>query len=78
MNFGYPGQPDHPEVVECIEGLVKKSRAAGKQAGTVAGSPEAVKFWTDRGVNWHLSATTRFLQAEARRYIEGSRKIVGQ
>ena len=78
LNFGYPGQPDHPEVVKTIEGLVKKVRAAGKQAGTVSGSPEAVKFWTDRGLNWHLSATTRFLLAEAKRYLDGSKKALGQ
>jgi 2-keto-3-deoxy-L-rhamnonate aldolase RhmA len=77
LTAGYPGQPDHPEVIRTIEGLVKKVRAAGKQAGTVSGTPEAVKFWTDRGVNWHIPSATRFLLAEAQRYITGSRKSLG-
>ena len=69
LNFGYPGQIDHPEVVSVIERLVKQTHEAGKISGTLGVTPELAKFWSDRGVQWIVSGATRFLLAGARGYL---------
>lgn len=35
-DMGYPGQPDHEEVVAAMEHVIARTRAAGKAAGTLA------------------------------------------
>ena len=69
LNFGYPGQIEHPEVVSVIERLVKETHAAGKISGTLGVTPEQARYWTDRGVQWIVSGATRFLLAGARGYL---------
>ncbi len=69
VNFGMPGQPEAPKVVATIEELVSKTRASGKHCGTLAGSGAQAKFWHDRGVNWLVSSTTRFMVMQAKSYL---------
>ena len=52
LNMGYPGQISHPEVVESIETLVKKTHDAGKISGTLGVTVEQTQFWHERGVQW--------------------------
>ncbi|MEX0763535.1 MAG: aldolase/citrate lyase family protein [Dehalococcoidia bacterium] len=74
IQFGAPGQIQHPKVVETIESLTPRIRAAGKQAGTMALSPEEVGRWHDVGINWLVSSATRYLIAGARSYLDASKK----
>ena len=69
LNYGYPGEPNHPKVAEIITELTKKVRAAGMHAGTLAGSGEQAKFWQERGVNWLVSSASRFLSQGAKDYL---------
>ena len=77
LNMGHPGEMEHPEVVETIDGLVQKILAAGKHAGTLGNYPEHAKFWRDRGVNWLVSSATRHLTAGAGDYLRGTREALG-
>ncbi|MCE5258754.1 MAG: aldolase [Chloroflexi bacterium] len=52
QSFGIPGQVNDPRVVKGMEVATKKIRAAGKAAGTFAGSPEAAKRWSSLGVQY--------------------------
>lgn len=73
LNFGVPGQITHPQVVNTITELTKKVRAAGKHAGTIVTGGETAKQWWDAGINWHVTSTTGFLMAGARRYLDDVR-----
>lgn len=77
LNFGIPGQMEHEKVVSTIESLVEKIKAAGKHPGTLGNHPAHAKFWHDRGVNWLVSATTRYLIAGASTYRDGTHEALG-
>lgn len=68
LNYGYPGQIDHPDVVSTIERLVGETHAAGKVSGTLGVTPAQAEFWSSRGVQWIVSSATRFLLSAAREY----------
>ena len=72
--FGLHGQMTHPKVLETIETLAKKIRAAGKHAGTIAGNGEAAAYWSQRGVHWLSTSTNRLFTAGARQYIDDCRQ----
>jgi len=50
--LGYPGQPNHPEVVKIVGQAIKDIRAAGKPAGVLVVDPEVLKFYVECGVNF--------------------------
>ncbi len=77
LNFGVPGQMEHEKVVSTIETLVEKIKAAGKHPGTLGNYPAHAKFWHDRGVNWLVSAATRYLVAGGSDYLNGTREALG-
>ena len=57
QSYGVPGKPDDPEVQAAIEMVTKKTLAAGKAVGTVAGTPEAAKELIEKGVQYILLAS---------------------
>ena len=48
--LGIPGQPEHPDVVETVRGLVEKGRAHGVATAVFAPTPEAARRWLSLGV----------------------------
>ncbi|MDX1561586.1 MAG: aldolase/citrate lyase family protein [Gammaproteobacteria bacterium] len=48
-SFGYPGQVDHPQVVEAIEHVTAACAAAGRRLGYFGMDAAAVKPYVDRG-----------------------------
>ena len=76
LNMGHPGEMEHPDVINVIDGLVKKTLAAGKHAGTLGNHPEHAKFWHSKGVNWIVSSSTRLFMAGAGDYLKGTRKAL--
>ncbi len=77
VNFGKPGQPQHPEVVSVIKQLVKSTLSAGKHCGTMAVSPESVKFWHDVGVNWLVTGVSSFIVSAGRAHLAESKQAIG-
>lgn len=52
-SMGIPGQVDHPDMVQIMQSIVDKSRAAGLFAGMGMGANESLaRFWANRGVQW--------------------------
>lgn len=54
QSYGVPGETGNPEVKEAIATITKKTLAAGKAVGTVAGSAEAAKALIAQGVQYIL------------------------
>jgi 2-keto-3-deoxy-L-rhamnonate aldolase RhmA len=49
-SFGYPGQTDHPLVLEASARIVKAARAAGKCIASACG-PGDYQFWIEQGID---------------------------
>lgn len=50
QSFGYPGETDHPKVIEAMKSIVGKSAAKGMMVGTFTDSLDAVRRWKAAGV----------------------------
>jgi 4-hydroxy-2-oxoheptanedioate aldolase len=50
--YGVIGQPNHPKVIEVIDGIITKVRAAGKAAGLIASDSQGTKRWMEKGVRY--------------------------
>lgn len=52
QSLGFPGQVDHPSVVDQMGLIADKARAKGKYVGTFVESPESANIWITRGVSY--------------------------
>ena len=50
--LGHVGEIDHPEVIECIKGIIAKASAKGIRLGCFADTVEGGKKWRDLGVKF--------------------------
>jgi len=64
QSYGVPGQPGNPEVQVAIEKITKKTLAAGKAVGTVAGTAEAARQLAAKGVQYILLASDQGMIAK--------------
>jgi len=53
QSLGVIGQANHPKVLECIDTIIKKTKAANKAVGIVS-TPEKVHEYVERGVQYLL------------------------
>lgn len=51
-SMGYPGQPDHPEVLAAIHHGLQRIRKAGKAPGILGFSPAQVQPWLNAGAQF--------------------------
>ena len=51
-DLGYPGQVDHPKVVEAIQKVVDAARHCGKHSGTHMGNLEQLLYWRGQGMTF--------------------------
>ena len=51
-SLGHVGEIDHPEVVECIKGIIAKANAKGVKIGCFADTVEGGMKWRDLGVKF--------------------------
>ena len=51
-SLGHVGEIDHPEVVECIKGIIAKANAKGVKLGCFADTVEGGMKWRDLGVKF--------------------------
>ena len=66
-SMGYLGQPAHPEVVSVMEDGIRRTRAAGKAAGTLATNKTVARNYQSCGVNFvALGVDTLAIAAAAR------------
>jgi 4-hydroxy-2-oxoheptanedioate aldolase len=52
QSLGRPGEPDHPDVVKVIDGVVEACLRARKHFGVVASSPDGLAKWVERGARY--------------------------
>jgi 4-hydroxy-2-oxoheptanedioate aldolase len=50
--LGVIGQIEHPLVLAAYETIIRKSRAAGKAVGTIAGSAAQARRWMEQGIQF--------------------------
>ena len=68
--LGVIGEPNHPKVQEAIATVVRKTRAAGKAAGIIAGSPAEAKRLIDLGFQYIvLGSDQAFIQNMGRAMV---------
>ena len=72
-SLGHIGQPGHPEVQAMIEKLVYRIRAAGRVAGTVAYTHEALAKAKERGFQFITYGVTAMITKSGREYLELAR-----
>ncbi len=72
-SMGYIGQTSHPEVQTMIEKLVHRIRDAGRVAGTVAYTHEALAKAKERGFQFIAYGVTAMITRSGREYLELAR-----
>jgi 4-hydroxy-2-oxoheptanedioate aldolase len=73
-DMGYPGQPDHPEVVAAIDHIIARTRAAGKIAGIITFDETRVPDYVGKGVTFMGVSTDVTLLNTALRGLAGRLK----
>jgi 4-hydroxy-2-oxoheptanedioate aldolase len=71
LNMGFPGQPDHPEVVAAIEAAEQKILGSGISLGGVAASAAAAKKKIQRGYRLLV------LGFEVKLLVDSAREMLG-
>jgi 4-hydroxy-2-oxoheptanedioate aldolase len=71
LNMGFPGQPDHPEVLAAIEAAEQKILASGISLGGVAASTAAAKEKVQRGYRLLV------LGYEVKLLVDSARDLLG-
>jgi 4-hydroxy-2-oxoheptanedioate aldolase len=51
-DMGYPGQPDHPEVLAAIDHIIARTKAAGKIAGIITFDAARVPDYLAKGITF--------------------------
>ena len=72
-SMGYVGQASHPDVQSMIEKLARRIRDAGKAAGTVAYTHEALAKAKERGFQFIVHGLTAMITKSGREYLEVGR-----
>ena len=73
-SMGYLGQPGHPEVQAAIAESLRYISSAGKAAGTLAGTPLAIRTHTGNGARFlGIGSDTALLVAGTRSLLESVR-----
>lgn len=69
--LGVIGQPNHPKVLEAIDMIVKKTRAAGKACGIIASDAEKAKALIAQGFQMIVVGSDQnFIQTLGKQYIK--------
>lgn len=69
FSMGFPGQPDHPEVLAALEDAVARIRKAGKAPGILATDEERARHWLQAGVRFIGVGLDAVLLANAARSL---------
>jgi 4-hydroxy-2-oxoheptanedioate aldolase len=69
--LGVIGQPNHPKVLEAIDMIVRKTRAAGKAAGIIAADAERARKLIEQGFQYIIVGSDQvFIQNMGKRLIK--------
>lgn len=68
-SMGHRGRPDHPDVLNAIEGAIRAIAASGKAAGTLTGDPKLARRYLDLGASFVAVGIDVTLLAQATRRL---------
>ncbi|MDE1937886.1 MAG: 2-dehydro-3-deoxyglucarate aldolase [Alphaproteobacteria bacterium] len=69
--LGVIGQPKHPKVLETIDMVVRKVRAAGKAAGIISPNPAETKRFHEQGFQYVIMGSDQaFIQGMGKAYMK--------
>ena len=69
--LGVTGNPNHPIVLETMDAIVKKARAAGKAVGTICSDAEQAKRLIEKGYQYiGLGGDLNFIGTLGKKYIK--------
>jgi len=78
QSLGYPGEVDNPLVKDIIKKAIKKIVNAGKAAGMVVASPNAIKYWLDLGVKFITYHQTYIIREALENHITKFRQLLSK
>ena len=77
-SMGFVGQPRHPEVLETVETIIAKARAAGPFVGIALGAnPDYHIEWAKKGVQWlQMGGDTELMELGAKAVTSRVREAI--
>lgn len=70
-SLGYPGQTNHPEVLEAARTVLCKCKEVGIPMGTIVGSPAEADLWMAEGVLYFTTTAVGLLVKTCREFMAG-------
>lgn len=77
-DLGYPGQPEHPEVVAMAHDVFTRCAAAGVASGVYAPTPERANDWLEHGASLVAVSADAAMMLDAFRGVRGRVHASGQ
>lgn len=69
QSLGFPGQPNHPDVVKVADQVIAKCKNAGIRTGTVAPTVESAKSLIDRGFDMLVPSVAGLFGGASKAYL---------
>lgn len=73
QSLGYPGQPNHPDVVAAMERVADVVVRSDKTLGIWATTPAATREWLDRGARYFATGLEPLLKESTVAHLESAR-----
>ncbi len=72
-SLGFPGQTNHPQVLEALEKVLAVGKKTGKVIGGVVRAGETPKQYIDKGFRIVLTGATSLLAAASKQFLASAR-----
>lgn len=69
-SYGYPGQPDQPQVAEAIDRVLAAAARSNVSAGILVRDVKSALKWRERGVRYILTTVESLLVPAVKSYLE--------
>ena len=74
VSLGVPGEMMHQKVIKTMNPIVENALKNGKHVGTLGLDLDQATYWHNKGVNWLVASTQRFLISGTKNYIDNVKK----
>jgi 4-hydroxy-2-oxoheptanedioate aldolase len=69
-SYGYPGQPDQPEVAAAIDRVLEATSRSCAKAGIMVRDAKSAQLWRERGVRYIVTTVESLLVPAVRSYLK--------
>lgn len=73
-SYGFPGQPDQPQVAAAIDRVLEATGHSRAQAGILVRDAASAQFWKERGVRFIVTTVESLLVPAVRSYLKQVRE----